>query len=67
MLQAIVQSHDPLGKFWSAFHEAFRTRPQYRHFQAYVVALLIYLGSHNLAGLSPPRGTRFYRPSQQRR
>ena len=52
MLQAIVQSHEPLGKFLSAFREAFRNHPQYRHFQAYVLALLIYLGSRNLAGLS---------------
>ena len=52
MLQAIVQNHDPLDKFLSSFREAFRNQPQYRHFQAYVVALLIYLGSRNLAGLS---------------
>ncbi len=48
MLQAIVQSHEPLGKFMSAFRDAFRNRPQYRHFQAYVVALLIYLGSRKI-------------------
>ena len=52
MLQAIVQSHEPLGKFLIAYRDAFRNRPQYQHFQAYVVALLIYLGSRNLAGLS---------------
>ena len=52
MLEAIVQSHEPLGKFLSAYRDAFRNRPQYRHFQAYVVSLLIYLGSRNLAGLS---------------
>jgi SRSO17 transposase len=52
MLQAIVQSHEPLGNFLGAFREAFRNRPQYRHFQAYVLALLIHLGSRNLAGLS---------------
>lgn len=52
MLQAIVQSHESLGNFLIAFREAFRNQPQYRHFQAYVLALLIYLGSRNLAGLS---------------
>ena len=52
MLEAIVQSHDPLSKFLSAFRDAFKNRPQYRHFQVYVVGLLIYLGSRNLAGLS---------------
>jgi len=52
MLKAIIQSHELLGKFLSAFRDAFRNQPQYRHFQAYVVALLIYLGSRNLAGLS---------------
>lgn len=52
MLQAIVRSHESLGKFLSAFRDAFRNQPQYRHFQAYVVALLIYLGSRSLAGLS---------------
>jgi SRSO17 transposase len=52
MLQAIIQSHASLGNFLSAFREAFRNQPQYRHFQAYVLALLIYLGSRNLAGLS---------------
>ncbi|MGH2544555.1 MAG: IS701 family transposase, partial [Ardenticatenaceae bacterium] len=34
------------------FREAFQNQPQYRHFQAYVIGLLIYLGSRNLAGLS---------------
>lgn len=52
MLEAIVHSHESLSKFLAAFRDAFKNRPQYRHFQAYVVALLIYLGSRNLAGLS---------------
>lgn len=52
MLQAIVQNHESLGKFLSMFRGAFRNRPQYQHFQAYVVALLIYLGDRNLAGWS---------------
>ena len=34
MLQAIVQSHEPLAKSPIAFRDAFRNRPQYRHFQA---------------------------------
>jgi len=52
MLQAIIQYHESLGNFLSAFREAFRNQPQYRHFQAYVLGLLIYLGNRNLAGLS---------------
>lgn len=52
MLERIIQKHEPLGNFLTAFREAFKNSPQYRHFQAYVVGLLIYLGSRNLAGLS---------------
>jgi hypothetical protein len=52
MLQAIVQSHEALSNFLSLFRDAFQNRPQYRHFQAYVLGLIIYLGSRNLAGLS---------------
>ena len=52
MLQAIVQSHEALSNFLSLFRDAFQNRPQYRHFQAYVIGLIIYLGSRNLAGLS---------------
>jgi SRSO17 transposase len=52
MLQAIVQSYENLGKFLDAFRDAFKNSPQYWHFQAYVVGLIIYLGSRNLAGLS---------------
>jgi SRSO17 transposase len=52
MLQAIVQSHESLSNFLSLFRDAFQNRPQYRHFQAYVIGLIIYLGSRNLAGLS---------------
>ena len=52
MLKAIVQSYERLGKFLDAFRYAFKNSPQYRHFQAYVVGLVIYLGSRNLAGLS---------------
>jgi SRSO17 transposase len=52
MLQAIVQSHEALSNFLSQFRDAFGNQPQYRHFQAYVLGLIIYLGSRNLAGLS---------------
>lgn len=52
MLEAIVQSHEELSNFLKAFRSAFRNQPQFRHFQAYIVGLLIYLGRRNLAGLS---------------
>jgi SRSO17 transposase len=52
MLDAIVQSHECLSNYLSAFRRAFKNRPQYQHFQAYVLGLMIYLGSRNLAGLS---------------
>lgn len=52
MLETIVQSHERLSNYLSAFRAGFKNRPQYRHFQAYVVGLIIYLGSRNLAGLS---------------
>jgi SRSO17 transposase len=52
MLEAIVQRHEPLSKFLTAFRDAFQNGAPYRHFQVYVVGLLIYLGSRNLAGLS---------------
>lgn len=52
MLETIVQDHKHLSNFLSAFRDAFKNCPQYRHFQAYVVGLVIYLGSRNLAGLS---------------
>jgi SRSO17 transposase len=52
MLEAIVQGHEHLSNFLSTFRGAFKNSPQYRHFQAYVIGLVIYLGSRNLAGLS---------------
>jgi SRSO17 transposase len=52
MLKAIVRSYEDLSKFLDAFRDAFKNSPQYRHFQAYVLGLVIYLGSRNLAGLS---------------
>jgi hypothetical protein len=63
MLQAIVQSHEALSNFLSLFRDAFQNRPQYRHFQAYVIGLIIYLGSRNLAGLEPS-GARRQEPMQ---
>jgi SRSO17 transposase len=51
-LETIVQSHKQLSNFLNEFRDAFKNRPQYRHFQAYVVGLMIYLGSRNLAGMS---------------
>jgi hypothetical protein len=47
-LKAIVQSYEQLNKFLEAFRDAFKNAP----FQAYVVGLIIFLGSRNLAGLS---------------
>jgi SRSO17 transposase len=52
MLKTIVHSHERLGNFLNEFRDAFKNRPQYQHFQAYVVGLMIYLGSRNLAGVS---------------
>ena len=52
MLETIVQSHEDLSNYLNAFRSAFQNTPQYRHFMAYVVGLLIYLGSRNLAGLN---------------
>ena len=52
MLERIIQKHEQLHNFLTAFREAFKNSPQYRHFQAYIIGLLIYLGSWTLAGLS---------------
>ena len=52
MLDTIVQRSESLNNFVSAFRDAFKNSPQYRHFQAYVLGMIIYLGSKNLAGLS---------------
>ena len=52
MLEAVVQGYDSLNNYLSVYGEAFKNSPQYRHFQAYAVGLIIYLGSRNLAGLS---------------
>jgi SRSO17 transposase len=50
MVETIVQSYECLSNFLSAFRKGFKNIAQYRHFQAYVVGLIIYLGSKNLAG-----------------
>jgi SRSO17 transposase len=52
MLETIVQSHEHLSNFLNVYRGAFKNSPQHRHFQAYVVGLMIYLGSRTLAGLS---------------
>ena len=48
MLETIVQSHEHLSNFLSAFRGAFKNQPQYRHFQTYILGLMIYLGSRHL-------------------
>jgi hypothetical protein len=53
MLEAIVQSQDELSKFLEVFRSVFRNKPQFHHFQAYLIGLLIYLGSRNLARTEP--------------
>jgi len=52
MLDAIVENNPVLNQFLSAFRGAFRNKAQFRHFQHYVIALMIYLGDKNLSGLS---------------
>ena len=52
MLEAIVKNNQVLDKFLNEFREAFGNKAQFRHFQHYVVALMIYLGSKNLSGIS---------------
>jgi len=52
MLQAIVENNRILSQFLSEFRSAFRNKAQFRHFQHYVIALMIYLGNKNLSGLS---------------
>lgn len=52
MLEAIVKNNGELNKFLNEFREAFGNKAQFRHFQHYVIALMIYLGSKNLSGLS---------------
>jgi SRSO17 transposase len=52
MAEIIVQNHERLSSYLSAFRGVFRNRAQYRHFQGYILGFMIYLGSRNLAGLS---------------
>lgn len=52
MLEAIIENNRILNKFLSEFREAFGNKAQFRHFQHYVIALMIYLGEKNLSGLS---------------
>ncbi len=52
MLEAIVENNHVLNKFLSEFRTAFQNKAQFRHFQHYVIALMLYLGDKNLSGLS---------------
>ena len=52
MLEAIIENNRILNKFLSKFRSAFQNKAQFRHFQHYVIALMIYLGEKNLSGLS---------------
>lgn len=52
MLQAIIENTETLNNFLREFRPAFKNSPQFRLFQHYVVALILYLGSKNLSGLS---------------
>ena len=54
MLQATIENTETLNNFLQAFRPAFKNSPQFRLFQHYVVALILYLGSKNLSGLSTP-------------
>jgi len=52
MLEAIVKNNAELNKFLNEFRMSFGNKAQFRHFQHYVIALMIYLGSKNLSGIS---------------
>lgn len=52
MLESIIENTEALSKFLQEFRSAFKNSPQFRLFQHYMVALLLYLGSKNLSGLS---------------
>jgi SRSO17 transposase len=52
MLKAILENNRILSQFLSEFRAAFSNKAQFRHFQHYVIALMIYLGDKNLSGLS---------------
>ena len=52
MLEAILKNNRVLSQFVSEYRGAFRNKAQFRHFQHYVIALMIYLGDKNLSRLS---------------
>jgi SRSO17 transposase len=52
VLETIVENNETLNKFLNEFRGAFKNKAQFRHFGHYVMALMIYLGSKNLTGLS---------------
>jgi SRSO17 transposase len=52
MLETIIENNVNLANFVSEFRSAFRNKAQYGHFMGYVLALLVYLGSKNLSGIS---------------
>jgi len=52
MLESILENNRILSQFLSEFRVAFGNKAQFRHFQHYVIALMIYLGSKNLSGIS---------------
>jgi SRSO17 transposase len=52
MLEAIIENNRILNKFLSEFRGAFQNKAQFRHFQHYVIAIMIYVGEKNLSGLS---------------
>lgn len=52
MLDAIIKNNPILNNFMAAFRPAFRNRRQFRHFQHYLIAIMLYLGRKNLSGLS---------------
>jgi SRSO17 transposase len=52
VLKSIIDNTETLNNFLQEFRPAFKNSPQFKLFQHYVVALLLYLGSKNLSGLS---------------
>jgi SRSO17 transposase len=52
MLETIIESSASLSSFLGEFGGAFKNKAQYGHFMAYILALLVYLGSKNLTGIS---------------
>lgn len=52
MLETIIENNPVLNKFLREFRQAFQNKAQVRHFQHYIIALMIYLGDKNLSGLS---------------